>query len=61
MWRTGVSIGLGWGALFAGIGVGIWQFVAGDWVNGVIALAAGVGAMVVATTVANALTRTVNQ
>ena len=61
MWRTGITITLGWAALFAGVGVGIWQLVDGDWVTGVIALAAGAAALAVATGLANALTRTINR
>ena len=61
MWRTGITISLGWAALFAGLGVGIWRFVEGDWVSGVIALAAGAAALAAATALANALTRTINR
>ena len=61
MWRTGITIGLGWGAVFAGIIVGIIYFVGGDWVQGVISLAAGAALLAVAVGTANALTRTMNR
>ena len=61
MWRTGITIGLGWLALFVGIVFGIIYFIDGDWVAGVISLAAGAAVLAVAVGAANALTRTVNQ
>ena len=61
MWRTGTTITLGWAAMFAGLGVGIWRFVESDWVFGVVALAAGAAALAAATALANALTRTINR
>ncbi len=61
MWRTGITIGLGWLALFAGFGVGIWQFAIGEWIGGVIALGAAVAAITLTTATANALTRTMNR
>lgn len=61
MWRTGITIGLGWLALLAGVVTGIIYFVSGDWVPGVISIAAGAAVLAVATGAANALTRTVNQ
>ena len=61
MWRTGITITLGWAAMFAGLGLGIWRFVDNDWVLGVVALAAGAAALALATALANALTRTMNR
>ena len=61
MWRTGITITLGWAAMFAGLGVGIWRFVESDWVFGVAALVVGAAALAAATALANALTRTINR
>ena len=61
MWRTGITIGLGWLALLVGVVFGIIYFIDGDWVAGAISLAAGAAVLAVAVGAANALTRTVNQ
>jgi hypothetical protein len=61
MWRTGITVGLGWLVLLSGVGIGIWQFAIGEWVPGAVALSAGATAIIVSTVLANALTRTMNR
>ena len=60
MWRTGITMGIGWLALIAGFINMIIDFSNEDWGAGITRIVAGVVVIAITTGIANLLTRTIN-
>lgn len=60
MWRTGMTMGIGWLTLIVCVVWGIYDFTKGDWGAGITAIILGFVVIAITTGIANFLTRTIN-